>query len=346
MNWTGLLELIRWARATPAGARYASEFAERFDVEAITDFLAIHVLTHDLDSLDIDYWLYRDEAEGAQDPRWRFIPWDKNLTFGTHYFSGIRGENDYFDYDQDFLRTMGNALVTKFMQTPALRDALYARLAQLMAEDFELGYYQQRIDALRPVVAPSMARQPDDQAYVVHPGQNHSAPGFLDYHLKALIDFVELRYRFVARRIEGASGPAYATSESLSERSAGEVVYFTDPRGWTLARLELGAAVSSATVSARVEEQAGLDGVDRLWSFEVDGDPIQGKLSLYYRNTPTENWYAELEPIGRQWELALARPGQDGGEPIFIESTTNPYSNRVEAEVSLAGQQRFVLLHR
>ncbi|MFU8806156.1 MAG: CotH kinase family protein, partial [Bradymonadaceae bacterium] len=146
------------------------KFAERFDVEAVTDFLAIHILTHDRDSLDIDFWLYRDEAEDADDPRWRFIPWDKNLTFGAHYYSNVRGENDFFDYDRDFLLTMGNALVTKFLRTPALRSGLDARLAQLMNEVFDRAYFEDRIAALRPLVAPSIARRPDDGAFVMHPG--------------------------------------------------------------------------------------------------------------------------------------------------------------------------------
>lgn len=61
---------MRWVYDTPTGAPFDDEFRERFDVEAFIDFLAIHVLTHDRDVLDIDYWLYRDD-EG--DGKWKLI---------------------------------------------------------------------------------------------------------------------------------------------------------------------------------------------------------------------------------------------------------------------------------
>lgn len=344
-DWAGLLELIRWSHATPAGARWESEFAERFDLESFVDFLAIHVLTHDRDSLDIDFWLYRDESKDAADPRWKFIPWDKNLTFGSHYFGGILGSNDYFDYDMSFVETMGNALVIKSMQTAGIRARLHERLRELMAETFSLDYFREKIAGYRPVIEPSLERLPSKYAYVLHPGQHHGEAGFLGEHLDSLLDFVELRYQYIGRQIDSISGAAYETDYVIEDGKKGDVVFLTDAKGWTIARLELSTDVERAEISARVEEKSGLDGVDRIWTIEVaGGKSVEGDLSLYYRNTPVENWYAKLEAIGRQRELVIARVDGEGALET-LDSRVNPYSNRVEATVELSGRRQFVVVH-
>ncbi|MFU8804256.1 MAG: hypothetical protein ACNA8W_10635, partial [Bradymonadaceae bacterium] len=160
-----------------------------------------------------------------------------------------------------------------------------------------------------------------------------------------LVDFVELRYRYVDRQINPVDGPPYAIEKTLVEVKSGDVVFFTDPRGWTIARLELTTDVADTTLTVRVVEEEGLDGINRRWTFDVDGDAVTGELSLYYRNTPSENWYPELEAIGRQWRLAITQV-RDGGAQESLDSTVNPYSNRVRAEVSLDGEHQFLLLRR
>ncbi len=344
-DWAGLLALIRWSRATPAGARWETEFAERFDLESFVDFLAIHVLTHDRDSLDIDFWLYRDESDDASDSRWKFIPWDKNLTFGSHYFGGVMGANDFFDYDSGFVETMGNALVIKSLQTPGIRARLNERLGELMGETFTKDYFSEKIAGLQPIVQPSLERRPGKQAYVVHPGQHQGPPGFLGEHLDSLIDFIELRYQYIGRQIDNISGAAYEADYVIEDGKKGDIVFLTDAKGWTIARLELSTAVEHAEISARVEEKSGLDGVDRIWTIEVvGGESVEGDLSLYYRNTPIENWYAKLDAIGRQRELVVAGVNGEGALEA-LDSRVNPYSNRIEANVKLSGRRQFVVVH-
>lgn len=343
-NWEGVLELIRWAHATPAGAQWLAEFDERFDVDAFIDFLAIHILTHDRDSMDIDFWLYRDESPDAADGRWKFIPWDKNLTFGAHYFTGHLGENDFFDYDRIFLETMGNGLVVKSLQTPELRARLDNRLIELMEETFNTAYFEAKIAELKPIVRPSIERSPGPNAYILHPKQHQGPAGFLDDHLASLIDFIELRYEYLERQINTISGEAYEAEAEITDAKTGDIIFLTDAKGWVIARLELEEDINSATLSAKVEEKSGLEGIDRIWSVEVDGADISAKLSLYYRNTPLKNWYEEEEPIGRQRELLMNRVDDEGALEA-LSTDVNPYSNRVEAAVDLSGSQQFVVVY-
>lgn len=133
--------------------------------------------------------------------------------------------------------------------------------------------------------------------------------------------------------------------KGFAGKNAGDILFLTDSKGWTLARIELSADIDSAEISVKLEEKKGLDGIDRVWTFDVDGDPVEGRLSLYYRNTPRANWYPELEAVGRQWELAIAEE-KGSGKYEFFDSTINPYSNRVEAEIKLASAHRLVLIHR
>ncbi len=78
----GLEELVRWVHATPAGPAFAAGFAERFDVDEVLTWLAIHAVVADVDTFGGDYWRYVDHTTPGS--RWQVIHWDKDLTFGSH----------------------------------------------------------------------------------------------------------------------------------------------------------------------------------------------------------------------------------------------------------------------
>ncbi len=322
-NWEELLALLRWTHDTPAGADFALGFEERFDVDQVIDFLAIHILTHDRDSLDIDYWLYRDdEADGP----WTFIPWDKNLTFGHHYFSGHQGINDFMAYDRDYLPTLTNDLITKFLATPDLRSQLDARTVELATEVFTDQWFEERVAELADQVGPSMARVPDDSSFVVHPQQTHSQSGWLQAHQDALLSFVSLRRSYVLDHLDAA---APLVEDGLRLVVDGLVIAEINPHGQ-----------ASGQWSVRLVEEEDPDwvGVNRVWEIEVT-EPLSADLTLYWRHSPQESWYRQLSMPGRQWYLDAHLEDDEGW--TRVSSRTLPFANQTTVPVELEGTTRW-----
>lgn len=347
MNWSAVLKLIRWVYATGEGDKWAAELGDYIDVEQFIDFLAIHALTLDRDAFDNDYWLYRDETQGDE-ARWIFIPWDMDMTFGAHWFEGFDSQNDFFAYDLPLVSPLGNDLVTKTFQTAELRQRLFERLESLMEGKFKVEYFRDRLATLKPLIADSMAKTPAGDAFLVHPRQNYAEEDYWEERLDSLIDFIELRYRYIERYIQRdagrVEGEAYHATKKLSGAKAGDIIFLTDPEGWTIARLELDQSVDDAEISARVAQRAGVKGVDRVWDFKTQGAPVSGELSLYYRNAPSENWFEELEALGRQPQLVIVELGDDAS-PRAYSTRVNPFSNRAQAQLELKEEQRFMLTY-
>ncbi len=324
-DWDGLLDLIRWVNGTPAGSAFEAGFRERFDADRFIDFLAIHALTHDRDVLDIDYWLYRDEAAGGP---WRLIPWDKNLTFGAHYHAGVQGVNDFFDYYRDFIQPQQNALVEKFLDTPGLRADFDARLVDLATEVFDDAWYREVMEEMAGEIAPALARPPGGGAYRIHPGQHHGALGWWKEHKQTLLDFVRLRRAFLLAALD---------REDEAVARGRRVV---DDEGWVVAEFRPDGDVEvDLSVDAQSIEEPGWRGIDREYRVEVS-EPVTGQLVLYWRHNPVASWYEELEIPGTQWYMDGYRRG-DGGHWERLPSRVWPFSNKIELEADLGGPTRF-----
>ncbi len=320
-NWEGVLELVRWVNDTPAGSTFEEEFSERFYVDAFTDFLAIHVLTHDRDVLDVDYWLYRDDAD--EDAKWKLIPWDKNLTFGHHYFSGFQGVNDFFDYDRDFVNPLHNDLVEKFLATDALRQGFEERLLELATEVFDDAWYEAQMAEISDEIAPAMARMPDEDSYEIHPGQHHGKSGWWKEHKQTLLDFVRLRRAYVFAQID-------EEDDAVTRRHR-----FVDDDGWVIAEFEPDGD-DEFEMSVEINELDDEDwrGIDREWTIEVD-EHVTGELTLYWRHSPWESWYEELVNPGRQWYLNAYYFDQE--EWKSADSEILPFSNKLTVPAEIYG---------
>jgi spore coat protein H len=308
--------------------------------------IALHFLVQDLDSLDQDYWLYRD---GAGERLWKFIPWDKNLTFGANFYAEHGGgASEFFTYDLADIGLRGNGLFTKLLQTPELRARVEGRVRELM-KTFPPEYFRRAIERLRPVVEPSLRLAPGKRRYRLHPGPHHGEAGRLEDHLEALVDFVELRHQYLDRRLAPPSEASpYRARVDLRGRAAAERIYFTDSSGWVIATLDLAAATEATVTASVVPVEAALrprSGVDRVWTLETEGGPVSGTLTLLYRNAPNENWTGELVAVGRERELRVELLGDAAGAGRVAETRVNPYSNKASAQVVLAGTQRVVLVY-
>lgn len=357
-DWAALADLVQWVHATPAGPAFARGFVERIDIEHFVDWLAVHVLIGDIDAFADDYWLYRDGAD--PDARWLFIPWDKDLSFGSYYVADHGGTaNDFFHLEFTPGDGWANGLIARFLATDSLEELLHERLLELMDTSFTVAFFEQAVADVGPRIAASVARAPAPGAFVRH-SQNHAGElGLFDQHVATLIEFVERRQQFLRRFVAPRGGDAvrYTASVDATGLEAGDVVSFTDAFGWTLARLDLSVAPTvAATLSVSVEQDARFASVDRVWTVDVSAGAIAGRLTLYYRNNLVDgNWYRVDEPltaIGDQPDLRLASVTLDGAGDVvsidLVESAVNPYANAVSTTTSLtlSGRQAFALVDR
>lgn len=340
-QWGKLAELLAWAHDTPPGPQFAAGFAERFHEDTFLDWLAISILIGEIDGFWDDYWLYLDHDDPAA--RWVVIPWDKDLTFGAFTRPDWGTANHYFSYETSPWASGGrsNALVWKLFDTPALSQRVAERVLDLMDELFHLEYFTQRTEELGRHIARSAGRAPlPGIAFHRHPANHHGNPAHWDLARETLLEFVDLRRRYLNAALWPAAGTPYHAEVSLAGIAAGDTVHFTDAAGWTMARFVLAEDPEPTTTMAmEVFPQAGIAGVDRVWRITSTGGPLGGHITLYYRNdvlewAGRENWCTDSDhPIGRQWELEVGHFRDGLVEPV--PSRPNPYANAVTAPVIL-----------
>jgi len=198
-NWDRLVELVLWAEGSEPGPLFEKEFRERFDPEVFIDWLAVHFLIGDIDSFADDYWLYLDDT--GEEARWIVIPWDKDLSFGSHWRPGFGTANDFFAYEMPVGAGWDNPLVNLFLETPGLRGQLIDRTRELMDEVFTEAYFKERVAATWSGIRESATREPDVAAFERHPKNHHSEQGVPELHRDTVLDFVGLRYGYLDRWI-------------------------------------------------------------------------------------------------------------------------------------------------
>ncbi|MDN7012128.1 hypothetical protein FGW20_03520 [Methanoculleus sp. FWC-SCC3] len=346
-DWGALHDLVAWVYRTPAGPEFEEGFIERFDEENFIDWLAIHYLIGDVDSFGDDYWLYLDTDD--PDAGWMVIPWDKDLTFGSHTRRDAT-VNDYFGYESAIASGWDNDLVTKFLDTPALRERLNTRMTFLMNEVFTEDYYAGQLVLHTETIGDRLDITPGEEVFALHPQNHHGDLGYLAYHTETMLDFVRLRYQFIERAISSGSGEPYTASVEIPAEPEESAVYFTDPGGWVIATFEISEVTEPGTITVAVNETAENPGIDRRWEFDAGDADVSGELTLYYRNDvesccfPVENWFisdaAVRDDEYSQWDLEMVL--EDGvGNRTTLDTYVNPYSNKVSADVSLRGTTWF-----
>jgi spore coat protein H len=348
-DWARLEELVRWVHRTPAGDGFASGFAARFDVENAITWLAVHAIIGDVDAFGDDYWLYVDHTTPGS--RWQIIPWDKDLTFGSHWRAAAPRPgtaNDYFAYEYELQPGFGNMLVAKIHQTRSLRERLHSRIIELLNGPLSPGHFTQRIDAIAPVIADNVNTLPGPAAFRRNPGQHHGTLGVHRLHAENLRDFVELRSAFLRRRLVPIAGEQYRATADLTGVPPGRRVLLTDATGFTIGALTVRANDGATRITLSVHPETTNDGIRRRYRLESATGTFTADLSLYYRNevesvsgAPSENWYATTAPVGGQPRLAVHVGGR------FLPSAVNPFSNKVTAPVTVGrGVTDLRLLHR
>ncbi|MCH2133216.1 MAG: CotH kinase family protein [Phycisphaerales bacterium] len=146
---------------------------DHVDIPAVFAYLAATSILHDNDHVAKNYYLYRD-SDG--DKEWRFIPWDKDLTFGRIYTldGGVLNDNIYADTDplghplfgdSDHPKISGkwNRFIDAIYRVPQLRS-MYLRHLQVQMDallqplETPAGdrLIETRIDELRSVTGPEI----------------------------------------------------------------------------------------------------------------------------------------------------------------------------------------------
>lgn len=199
--------------ALVAGLRLTGPALERFlfdnvDIPAVMSYMVANVLVHDNDNVHKNYYLYRDTRG---DGEWRFLPWDKDLTFGRN-FDGRSVLNDsiwasrdpqshplYGDRYHTKIDGFWNRLMDACHATPRIREMFLRRLRSTMDKILQspttaranLGL-EQRLDALRALMSPDVAL--DRQAWGVPAWGNRS------YTFAVSLDRLEREYLRVRRQ--------------------------------------------------------------------------------------------------------------------------------------------------
>lgn len=339
-DWRELASLIQWVHDTPAGDDFYRGFVSRFDVEVFIDWLAIHMLIGDVDAFGDDYWLYRGRSSGS---KWMVLPWDHDLSFGKNerdgltpdvdlgrHGRGLRQLSDFFAYEYELDDAdWGNALITRFLATDALRERLFNRLDVLMNEVFTPAWFVERTERLSGVIYPYM-NWSDRPAFRLQERQHHGEQGRFAEHRENLLDFVKLRYAFIHNRLHEVSPSAYSASRQIKGEGW---ISFTDGSGWTIAWLDVSAYDEGVMVRITSSDASVENGIQQLWTIHVEGGSVEGELSLFYRNDIAPdgkaNWYTAPVAVGRQRELKVVQ------QDVPLPTRVNPYSNKAVTRISL-----------
>ncbi|PYZ95869.1 hypothetical protein CR205_15925 [Alteribacter lacisalsi] len=347
-DWSRLYDLIVWLNESEPGETFTEEFDERFDRENFTDWLAVHILVGDMDAYGDDYWLYHEESSD----QWHVIPWDKDLSFGSHTRSGFGVANHFFSYEVDLYPRgrWNNELIDLFYDTDELRDELYDRLLELMDETFTIDYFEAKIDDYYEWIERSLADTEGMEKFELHTANHMGDPEHSEYFRDVLKDYVHLRYEYLKQEIEGKGETAYEALLEGESLEAGEIVHLTDEQGWVIASFTPDEPFEDADLAIRADEAEDAEGIAREWTIE-SGQELSGEWNFYYRNDVApglgiENWFIVDEPIEdesySQWDLKLAEYEE---EPAFLDSRVNPYSNKVSARMTVAeGESRYRIL--
>ncbi len=369
-NWSEVVDLIRWVYNTPAGSSYASGFKQRIDIDNFMDWLAIHFIVMDLDAYADDYWLYKNHSD--PNSKWMFIPWDKDLTFGSIWrdLGTLEKElcNDYFFYEYELKSTpvWQNDLITKFLATEELRNMLYERMEELINEHFTYKYFYEHTQNISNSIKSYVQKDID---FTRHKNNNYTDTDNYDYYVELLSDFNYLRNNYIRTVIGEFNNtslenyiddyykilfhPApddqeiYTASIFINKEVEDRTMYFVDNSGWTIARLDLDKVNQHGEITITVQKNNSYD-VDRVWNIKPNGADFEGILSIFYRNdTSGKNWVLpdqDVFPLENdaysQWDLIL----KDKTTNSQIENYyINPFSNKISTEIHLSNEISFIV---
>ncbi len=165
-GWTELIELTQIINQQP------ERLLEVMNIDEALWMLAFDNVTVNLDSylgrLCHNYYLYQDEQQV-----WHPILWDMNLCFGGFRYAGQGAplSNEAMQEMSMFLHfkndNMQRPLVVQLLKNDHFRKIYLAHIRTLVEENFSNGWYKERAEAIRQLIAEEVANDPNklyDQA--------------------------------------------------------------------------------------------------------------------------------------------------------------------------------------
>lgn len=154
-----LVELYRGVTRT--GAARGQFLYDNVDIPGMVNYLAIMILTGNVDCCHKNYYAYRD-TEGTGE--WKWLPWDQDLSFGRNWTAEKAYEEDRMFLDNGLRIGENNTLIgalfadSKFLSMYNRRiRSLMDLLLQPTNTPPELRYYEKRIAELAYQAEPDAA---------------------------------------------------------------------------------------------------------------------------------------------------------------------------------------------
>lgn len=347
-----LSDLIQWVSRSSPGPKFAHEFEERIDMEIFIDFFAIHLIIGDVDAFADDFFLYLDHENESS--RWIFIPWDKDLSFGSHYrHRAGHTLNDYFHYSFNLDYGHRNRFISLFLETEELKIKLLQRLQYLMQNVFTREFFLNHTAKAMQEIKDHLEKDTNAENRFHINTRNHMKTPYdiyenADILQEAILDYIELRYAYLDTLIKAGEGQPYKASADLSQHPEGKPVFLTDNNGWVIAKLKL-FSIPESTVRIEVKKEKELGAIDRVWSISGIEKPTDVELTLYYRNEVAvyslgPNWVRDgYDAIGRQPELRIARVKNNKIIRTY-SGHVNPLSNKVVSKLTLGHEEDTFML--
>ncbi|MCC5794518.1 MAG: CotH kinase family protein [Chromatiales bacterium] len=359
-DWEGLLDFILWVESSRPGEQFAQELGDWVDVEAMLKFVGSHMLIGDRDSLwGDDYWMYRENDN--PDARWRFFPWDKNLTFGSHWRrpsdfplegTGQGAGNLFFPVENDWTTGLGgNRLFRLFVNTPSLRAALGAWLLEQIEGELWTSKLDTKVaESLDQTIRYSAALG------IFHPEFARNQENRLDMYgtyeelVEQVTEYRDLRRNHLRALVSGFSGVRHEVTISLeADHPPGEILWMVDGFGFTAGRIRSDTMLPAGTIIVlRAVSGSENNPINKDWEITSSTD-LSGTLSLYYRNDREENY---LPPGDTNWYTGgLASIGQQPFITLVTSSpsvqlgptTARPIVNRLDADIVFPAGQTAVI---
>lgn len=131
--------------------------AKHFDRENYLTWLAVNVVTGNLDTNSQNFLLYSPQSSSA----WTFIPWDYDGAWGFYDQPNEAAASRLSRWQTGLSNWWGVKLHRRFLQDPENTRQLVARCEQLAGEFFTRDRLQPLLDSYKPVVRPFISKAPD-----------------------------------------------------------------------------------------------------------------------------------------------------------------------------------------
>ena len=267
---------------------------QKFEPEALVNWLTVNALVSDGDVYNKNYFLYRSKRIGG---RWVVVPFDYDITFGRTYDPYREPPytivNDNFSYYYPLALGAPNPLRDKAVMNERLGSRIRARLGELIEGEPEpnrpwRGWFEpRRMDAridelyerLAPMIGTDRARFKED--------------------VDAVRYYVRARVQYLKRVVLGRAAPENGIARAALPAHR-DITHLTDGAGYLLGYLRTVQAPAGASV--RLEAIRGAPEllppglrpeacVQRAWRLATQGlsHAVSGDLTLEYRQETSRN---------------------------------------------------------